>query len=192
MELELEEVVIYPYFSPYFISSPSIIRDMILAVVASILSAVILKLLPLRSITDYLILHLKGKELDSKISEFFDLYCDNTRNGVKDGPHHKYGDSFKDKFIIVFLGVPVSKYLKEFNLDGRESMWKYTYFLKYVEGTPRLKVKNHLDCTEEELELMIKYAKIKRSIIDRKNPYHSILNHDVSWESWRLEYTSKL
>ena len=188
MELVLEEVVIYPYFSPYFISSPSIIRDIILAVVASILSVVILKLLPLRPITDYLILHLKGKELDDKISEFFDLYCDNTINGVKDGPHHKRGDSFQERFIHIFLGMPVSEYLKELNSKGRENKWKYTYFLEYTEKTPRIKVKNQLQCTGEELELMIKYAEIKRNIIDKENHYHSILNPEISWESWKLEY----
>lgn len=192
MELVLEEVVIYPYFSPYFISTPSIIRDIILAVVASILSAVILKLLPLRPITDYLILHLNGKELDDKISEFFDLYCDNTINGEKDGPHHKYDGNFQERFYTIFLGMPVSEYLKELNLKGRENKLKYTYFLEYTEKTPRIKVKNQLHRSGEELELMIKYAEIQRSIVDKENPYHSILNPEISWESWKLEYTSKL
>ena len=101
MELVLEEVVIYPYFSPYFVNCTSIFRDISVAVIASILSAVILKLLPLRPISDYFFLHLKQKELDSRISEFFDLYCANTRNNVKDGPHHKCNDS--DKFYKALL-----------------------------------------------------------------------------------------
>lgn len=189
MELVLEEVVIYPYFSPYFVNCTSIFRDISVAVIASILSAVILKLLPLRPISDYFFLHLKQKELDSRISEFFDLYCANTRNNVKDGPHHKCNDS--DKFYIVFYGKSISEYLKGFNLDGRENKWKYHRFLEYVEKTPRLKVKNQLGYSEEQLDLMIRYAKIKRSIVDKASPYYYALHPDISWEGWKLEYVSQ-
>jgi hypothetical protein len=185
MELILEEVVIYPYFSPQFINNPSIFRDIIVAVIASILSAVILKLLPLRTISDYLFLHLKGKELDSRISEFFNLYCYNTRNRIKTGPHHNCVHS--DRICIMFLGKSKSKYLKEFNLDGRESKRKYHHFLEYVEKTPRIKVKNELNYSDEQLDLLIRYAKIKCSIVNKESPYYSLLNPEISWEGWKLE-----